>query len=39
MRGGVSDHMAKRQFPKAVYMSNAYEGHLDAMLFEEARQN
>ena len=39
VRGGVSHHMAKRQFLKAPYMSNAYEGHLDAMLFEEAKQN
>ena len=37
--GGVSHHMAKRQFLKALYVSNAYEGHLDAMVFEEAKQN
>ena len=39
MRGGVSHHMAMRQFFKALYVSNAYEGHLDAMLFDEAKQN
>ena len=39
VRGGVSHHMAKRQFLKAMYVSNAYEGHLDAMVFEEAKQN
>ena len=39
VRGGVSHHMAKRQFLKAPYVSNAYEGHLGAMVFDEASQN
>ena len=39
VRGGVSHHGAKRQFLKALYTSNAYEGTLDAMVFEEAKQN
>ena len=39
VRCGVSHHMAKRQFLKALYVSNACEGHLDAMVFKEAKQN
>ena len=35
----VSHHMAKRQFLRALYVFNAYEGHLDAMVFGEAKQN
>ena len=39
VRGGVSHNMAKRQFLKALYVSHAYEGHSDAMVFEEPKQN
>ena len=30
--------MTQRQFFKALYVSNAYGGHLDALPFEEAKQ-
>ena len=39
VHGGVSHHGAKRQFVKALYVSHAYEGHLEGMVFEEAKQN
>ena len=39
MHGGVSHHGARRKFLKALYMSNAYQGDLDAMVLVEAKQN